>query len=93
MWMSKKGFEFNGRSLHDGLDSFDGFVRSEKVPNDKSPNVLNVYHELCPERCSEFSPNSLKDFCALFSQKRRPQKNHPKSPPFSMPNPQAHLEK
>ena len=62
-------------------------VRSGKLQNESFP-ILSHFHPefcpgFCPEFCSEFSPNFARIFCALFRGRRRPEKIHQKSPPFS----------
>ena len=44
----------------------------KKSQNESSPNSSNIH----PELCSEFSPNFLRIFRALFPEKRRPLKIH-----------------
>ena len=57
-------------------------VRSGKWQNESFPNFSNFRPEFCPESCSEFSPNFSRTFRASFRWRRRPEKIHPKSPPF-----------
>ena len=44
----------------------EGTLRSERVQNEKSPNVSNFRPEFCSESCSEFPPKFSRIFVLCF---------------------------
>ena len=66
--------------LNEGI-SAEGY-KVRKVAERKFPEFFDISSRICPEFCSAFSPNFSRTFRASFRGRRRPEKNHQKSPPF-----------